>query len=542
MPVLLVNRIVPRPDTTAPTAPTITASAASSSSISVALTTPSTDTQSGVASYRLEYKRTIDSTWTLDSASLTAGNFPRSVSGLVSGTSYDTRCRATDFAGNVGSFGATSQATTQGGETAPLWDGNVINIDIPIQAGVTRNLSDYIDSAESFEIIATERTPTQSALPFGVSMDSAGLITSNYSGSPAGFVCRVRAKKGLSTEATQIAAWWSTVTGLGSLINSQAFATEAAVRDISDTMSGIPARSQWDTSIKLFGNGSLRQDILDTDSYPGHPANWGARLEAAGGASAPGYSTGEPFTICCAIRVNRARIFNFAGTAGTKFYIVSTAPAVLGGADGGSSFQDYERVLDDANNVGYWRGVYSNLFTYWDQSIAAVSGSGVSPDIKRQPAIDRGAAFLNGTDPATGLAWTTWQQERARRGGLYSWDGGPNGNDNVVPDPLTGAVIFAIDQWTLIEEQINPGTPGQNNTYRRVRVAPLGQDWTIIYESSTEAMASDLTLHGGFTGVQFTNSSTGLTAQAGVRATPASQWMDALNIHAGLVNLPAIGF
>ncbi len=99
-------------DATAPTAPVITASATGQSSISVALTTASTDAGSGVSTYRLEYKRSADSTWTLDSAALTSGSFPRSISGLTGSTAYDTRCRATDNAGNVGSFSATSSATT----------------------------------------------------------------------------------------------------------------------------------------------------------------------------------------------------------------------------------------------------------------------------------------------------------------------------------------------------------------------------------------------------------------------------------------------
>lgn len=103
---------MPRADMNAPSAPTITASATSSSTISVALSVPATD-PSGVASYRLEYKRSIDSTWSLDGATLTAGQFPRSVAGLSASTSYDFRASATDVRGNVGAYSAISQATTQ---------------------------------------------------------------------------------------------------------------------------------------------------------------------------------------------------------------------------------------------------------------------------------------------------------------------------------------------------------------------------------------------------------------------------------------------
>ncbi len=106
-------------DVTAPTTPVITASATGQTSLSVALTTPSTDAHSGVATYRLEYKRTVDSTWTLDSATLTAASFPRSISGLTAATAYDTRCRATDVSGNVGAFSATSSATTTASSGSP---------------------------------------------------------------------------------------------------------------------------------------------------------------------------------------------------------------------------------------------------------------------------------------------------------------------------------------------------------------------------------------------------------------------------------------
>lgn len=116
-------------DQTAPTAPVITASAVSSSSISVALTTPSSDSMSGVSTYALEYKRNVDPTWTVDSSSLTAGSFPRTIIGLTASTLYDTRCRATDVSGNTGSYSAVSQATTSaasGSIVVPVWNNSPV--------------------------------------------------------------------------------------------------------------------------------------------------------------------------------------------------------------------------------------------------------------------------------------------------------------------------------------------------------------------------------------------------------------------------------
>lgn len=93
----------------------------------MALTTPSTDAGSGVAGYRHEYKRTADSTWTLDNDLLQPVHFPRAISGLTASTQYDFRLRARDFAGNIGSFSSTSQATTSASSSIWSWD-------IPTQA------------------------------------------------------------------------------------------------------------------------------------------------------------------------------------------------------------------------------------------------------------------------------------------------------------------------------------------------------------------------------------------------------------------------
>jgi hypothetical protein len=100
------------PDTTAPTAPVITAAATGQNTISVALTTPATDSQSGVASYDLEYKTAAASTYTAITG-LTAGQFPNVIGSLTAATTYNTRARARDGVGNVGPYSAVSNATTQ---------------------------------------------------------------------------------------------------------------------------------------------------------------------------------------------------------------------------------------------------------------------------------------------------------------------------------------------------------------------------------------------------------------------------------------------
>lgn len=102
------------PDLNAPTAPVIAATATSTSAISVALTTPSTDVQSGIASYTLQ--RATDAGFTANlvtTNAIAAASFPLSISTLSASTQYFFRLRAVDAASNVGAFSATVNATTQ---------------------------------------------------------------------------------------------------------------------------------------------------------------------------------------------------------------------------------------------------------------------------------------------------------------------------------------------------------------------------------------------------------------------------------------------
>lgn len=108
-------------DTTAPTAPVISATPLSASSIEVAIVTPATDTGSGVAGYDLEYKRAVDTNWSVSGTNLPIGDYPRAVSLLPASTLHDFRSRARDQVGNIGPYSAVVQATTlaSGGGSDP---------------------------------------------------------------------------------------------------------------------------------------------------------------------------------------------------------------------------------------------------------------------------------------------------------------------------------------------------------------------------------------------------------------------------------------
>lgn len=102
-------------DTTAPTSPTITATASSDTANSIALTAAATDAV-GVTGYELDWSPNGSSSWTNLGGVTVAGSFPYSHTGLTASTTYYYRCRARDAAGNWGSYG-TSNATTNASGT-----------------------------------------------------------------------------------------------------------------------------------------------------------------------------------------------------------------------------------------------------------------------------------------------------------------------------------------------------------------------------------------------------------------------------------------
>jgi uncharacterized phage protein (TIGR02218 family) len=107
------------PDTTGPSAPTITAASASSASITVSRTVAATDAD-GVLNYETQRSPAGANTWTTIDTSTTN---PLTVSGLSADTAYDFRQRGVDTNGNPGSYSTTASATTEAsggiGPTAP---------------------------------------------------------------------------------------------------------------------------------------------------------------------------------------------------------------------------------------------------------------------------------------------------------------------------------------------------------------------------------------------------------------------------------------
>lgn len=102
------------PDTTGPTAPTITAVVSTASSITVTRTANAVDAD-GILHYETQRALAGTGAWATFN---TSNSNPLTASGLSPNTSYDFRQRAVDTLGNAGSYSATSTATTSEGPSS----------------------------------------------------------------------------------------------------------------------------------------------------------------------------------------------------------------------------------------------------------------------------------------------------------------------------------------------------------------------------------------------------------------------------------------
>ncbi len=447
--------ITPRTlDTTAPTAPTITATSTGTTSISVALTTPSTDTLSGVSSYALEYKRTIDSTWTVNGTGLTAANFPRSISGLTSSTQYDTRCRATDVSGNAGAYSATSQATTQASASIPVWQ------TVPTVTFVQGTAS-YFDYGA---LVTNAQTITKNgiALPSGVT-NNTSLRRYVYDGVGAvgGTNGHILTADNASTDD------WLTRSA------SAAFANRLQTQsDLTSwvLLNGREANCTLDTSTKVPGAaGSFRIANLNTAGPD------------SGDIGVPIGPYGNGTTVWVSYRVRAPKEFTYQpwvhnAASGQKLSILSHSS---------SSNQVNEVVIQQTNQLGTFTAYHQDGGSFPSFEVGFSSACSAS-DVRDQPSVDRGANLLTGTDPDTGLAWSSCQQQARQYGPLYARWSSP-GTEAVrygFGDPLTGAFRFVPDTWITVTFRVVIGTFGSANSAFTMWCALDGQPYVKLIDSS----------------------------------------------------------
>lgn len=121
---------------------------------------------------------------------------------------------------------------------------------------------------------------------------------------------------------------------------------------------------------------------------------------------------------------------------------------------------------------GYWQDTdLSGGTTTTALTDVGYSSAVNSSDFRRQPAVDRGANPFTGNNPDTGAAWSTYQQQRARYGLLYSAQSEAEFARGY-GDPFSGGVRHVPSEWNAIIMRLaigNWGTPSSRWTLWRAR-------------------------------------------------------------------------
>lgn len=203
-------------DATAPSAPTISASATGQTTATVSLSVVSTDSGTGVASYALERKPSSGSTWSVLSSNAA---FPYSDTGLTAGTAYDWRARATDGQGNVGAYSATSSATTQSAAGSIAFTSSTF----------TENLTQGTSNSVDLDSRLSQGAPAagwayEGTLPTGVSFNAA---TGVLSGTPT--VIQAPSVRFAASNVSQAEAEWALRSTASGVLWATGFDTDADV-------------------------------------------------------------------------------------------------------------------------------------------------------------------------------------------------------------------------------------------------------------------------------------------------------------------------
>jgi hypothetical protein len=151
----------------APSSPsTPSFSGSSTSSISFSYSAPGDNGGSSITGYIVEYKASSSGSW-LSAGTTSSTSF--TVSGLSSGTSYDFRVAATNFAtqtfGNWSAYSGTLTASTEA--SAPSWTDNTL---AAFSANIPYNDSVSALNADIYNI-------SSGSLPSGISLSSGGSVS-----------------------------------------------------------------------------------------------------------------------------------------------------------------------------------------------------------------------------------------------------------------------------------------------------------------------------------------------------------------------------
>lgn len=149
-----------------------------------------------------------------------------------------------------------------------------------------------------------------------------------------------------------------------------------------------------------------------------------------------------------------------------------------------SSSMPNETVLVDTYGAGVIGGYHQNGAGGFPNEETAFSSAANSSDVNSQPSTDRGANPLTGVNPDTGAAWSTWEQQRARYGILYSTRSSPRAENyrEGYGDPFTGSFRDYANEWITYTCRVVIGTNWANSQFT-AWAAREGQPYHKLFDS-----------------------------------------------------------
>ena len=161
-----------------PTAPSISSTSSSSSSITVNWSAPSTDGGTSITDYWVDYKPSFSSTW--DSAGVFSGSTTSTtISGLSSSTTYDIRVSAGNAVGES-EYATTSATTSSGGGTFSFTPAPPpVTVQVP-------NLDNLTIAQANSSLATVGLVPSSSSTAEGATSQNNGTVVPNSQNPGAG--------------------------------------------------------------------------------------------------------------------------------------------------------------------------------------------------------------------------------------------------------------------------------------------------------------------------------------------------------------------
>lgn len=218
-----------------------------------------------------------------------------------------------------------------------------------------------------------------------------------------------------------------------------------------------------DTSLKPHpsANGSLKHAVLNTDGA------------ASGQFSVPfpAKGTGSIFWYSYRVHAPATAVYQSWPPSNdpSNAHKLSILSRDANGSAPTGSNQVNELVTQSNENAGMISGYWQDGIVTANPVQVPFSSAVNATDFRDQPSIDRGANPLVGTNPDTGAAWSTNEQERARYGTTYGARSTPGAANykSGFGDPFSGGFRQYPDEWIQVTgrvEYLNPGSTGNRWT------------------------------------------------------------------------------